>query len=431
MREWSPCLLPLTQSLRIALVSLHTSPGADPGTGDAGGMNVVVRHQAEALAARGHRVSILTRRSAASQPVSMPLAPGVSLHFLDAGPAVSLPKGEHEQWIEEFSARLAALEPSDIIHSHHWFSGMAALPVARRWGIPHVQSFHSIAAGDSTPLSAGERAESSGRMSGEAWLARESDSLVAISAAEAATITGRLGGAAERTTIVLPGVDGSVFHPVRPAAGGVLGQPAHAGPTVHADRRGYVVVAARLQPLKGLDLAIAAVAAVPAAIRPALVIAGAASADYDGYEAELRALAQRLGLIDELRLVGPQSRVALAGLFRGARLVLVPSHSETYGLVALEAAACGVPVIAAASGGLREAVIDGLTGLVLESRDPVVWADALGRVLNEPQRARGLSAAGRKHALELDWTRSAASLLEVYRRLLDPVPGRGDHDRGR
>ncbi|TFB70007.1 glycosyltransferase [Cryobacterium sp. Hz9] len=410
-----PCVLPPEKSLRIALVCLHTSPGADPGDGDAGGMNVVVRHQAEALAALGHDVSILTRRSANHQPASMQLAPGVTLEFLDAGPAVALAKGEHEQWIAEFSARLAARPAWDIIHSHHWFSGMAALPVARRWGIPHVQSFHSIAADDSTPLSAGERAESAGRMPGEAWLARESDALVAISAAEATTITGRLGGAVQRTSVVLPGVDNAMFSPAVPA---LLGDRA-----LPADGRGCVLVAARLQPLKGLDLAIAAVAAVPAGIRPDLVIAGAASADYDGYVDELRALAERVGVTDQLRLLGPQSRADLAALFRGARLVLVPSHSETYGLVALEAAASGVPVIAAASGGLREAVIDGMTGLVLESREPLVWADTIASVLTDPQRARDLAAAAREHALRLDWARSAASLLAVYQGLLVRTTG--------
>ena len=415
------CVLSPEKSLRIALVCLHTSPVADPGAGDAGGMNVVVRHQAEALAALGHDVSILTRRSADQQPASMQLAPGVTLEFLDAGPAANLAKGEHELWIAEFSARLAARPAWDIIHSHHWFSGMAGLPVARRWGIPHVQSFHSIAADDSTPLSAGERAESAGRIPGEAWLARESDALVAISAAEATTITGRLGGAVQRTTVVLPGVDNAMFSPVIPAVPGDRAVP--------ADGRGYVLVAARLQPLKGLDLAIAAVAAVPAGIRPALVIAGAASAGYHGYVDELWALADRVGLTDQLQLIGPQSRADLAALFRGARLVLVPSHSETYGLVALEAAASGVPVVAAASGGLREAVTDGVTGLVLEAREPLVWADAIASVLNDPQRARSLAVAAREHALRLDWDRSAASLHAVYQGLLDRATGGAHAER--
>jgi D-inositol-3-phosphate glycosyltransferase len=343
----------------------------------------------------------------------------VTLTVLDAGPAVALPKGEHEEWIEEFSVRLAARAPFDIIHSHHWFSGMAALPVARKWGIPHVQSFHSIAADDSTPLSAGERAESPGRMLGEAWLARESDSVVAISAAEAATITGRLGGTAERTAVVLPGVDSGVFSPELPTDS-----------VNPAGSQGYVLVAARLQPLKGLDLAIAAIAAIPADIRPTLVIAGAASADYDGYVDELRAVAERVGLSDQLRLVGPRSRLDLAALFRGARLVLVPSHSETYGLVALEGAASGVPVIAAASGGLREAVVDGVTGLVLDSRDPLVWAGAVAGLLADPQGARRLSVAARKHAVQLDWTRSAASLLGVYRGLLAPDDHRATRGQG-
>ena len=398
---------PLDKPLRIALVCLHTSPFTDPGSGDAGGMNVVVRHQAEALGALGHSVTILTRRTSMAAPSRQTIAPGVTLQLLSAGPAAPVRKGEHENFIEVFAREMSEQIPFDIVHSHHWFSGMAALPIARRWGVPHVQSFHSIAADDWTSLSAGERAESPGRMPGEAWLARESDSLVAISAAEAATITQRLGGSGARTSIVLPGVDSSVFAPA-----------AFTERSPFDGDQGYVLVAARLQPLKGLDLAIAAVAAIPPGQRPTLVIAGAASADYVDYVHELKTLAAHVGLTDQLQLIGPQSRLKLAGLFRGARIVLVPSHSETYGLVALEAAASGVPVVAAASGGLREAVLNGVTGLVLESREPLVWGDALVTILSDPQLARRLSLAAREHAVQLDWSRSAASLLTVYRGLL-------------
>lgn len=408
-------MISIRTPLRIALVCLHTSPGTDPGSGDAGGMNVVVRHQAEQLAALGHTVSILTRRSAANQPELQQLAEGLTLRFLNAGPPHALPKGAHESHIDEFSERISALDPVDIIHSHHWFSGMAALPVARKWGIPHVQSFHSIAADDASPLSAGERAESPGRIRGEAWLARESDTLVAISEAEAATISGRLGGRAQRTRIVLPGVDSNLFSPERP-------------PTLSAADRGYAVVAARLQPLKGLDLAIEAIAALPENLRPELVIAGEASVDYAGYVEDLRRLATRSGLTD-IRFIGAQPHANLAGLFRGARLVLVPSHSETYGLVALEAAASGVPVVASAAGGLREAVVNGVTGLVLDSREPRVWADAMAQILTDPPLARELSLAAREHALRLDWTRSAAALVRVYRALLEDVPEARQHDR--
>ena len=391
--------------LRIALVCLHTSPGAEPGSGDAGGMNVVVRHQAEAMASLGHTVDILTRRSAPELPGGVPLAAGVTLRLLDAGPAEPVPKGDHDGFIEEFRMRMRDLGPYDIIHSHHWFSGMAALPLARGLGIPHVQSFHSIAADESTPLSSGERPESAGRMSGEAWLAGESDAVVAISGAEADTVVTRLVGARDRVAIVPPGVDGTLFHPAgAPPAG-----------------TGYAVVAGRLQPLKGLDLAIEAIAAVPESIRPELVVAGDASADFDGYVEELTALAARHGIGHGVRFVGPQSRASLAALLRGARLVLIPSHSETFGLVALEGAASGVPVVAADSGGLREAVVEGETGVVLDSRDPQAWAEAITAILTDPELARRLSLAGRERAEHFDWPRSGEALLAVYGELLRPT----------
>jgi D-inositol-3-phosphate glycosyltransferase len=393
-----------TEPLRIGLVSLHTSPGDEPGSGEVGGMNVVVRHQAEALADRGHHVEIITRRSSPTQPDSVSLVPGVCLRFLSAGPAEPVPKGEHDAFIEPFRHELAALGPFDVLHSHHWFSGVAALPVARERHIPHVQSFHSIAADSTTPLSEGERAESAGRMDGEAMLARDSDAVVVVSEAEAHTVRSRLGGEPSRVWIVPPGVDGSVF---RPAAVGAR------RPTVP-----YVVAAARVQPLKGLDLAIEAIAGISEDARPTLVIAGDSSSEAGDHMAELQELAAAHGIADRVTFIGPQSRADLALVFRGASAVLVPSHSETYGLVALEGSASGVPVVAAAAGGLREAVVDGETGVVLESRDPGVWAAEIERILTEPEYASGLSAAGREHAERLSWERSAAGLEQVYRRVL-------------
>ncbi len=366
-------------------------------------MNVVVRHQAEALADLGHHVDIVTRRSSPNQPDAVELVDDVCLRFLSAGPAEPLPKGEHDAFIEPFRDELAALGSYDILHAHHWFSGMAALPVARARSIPLVQSFHSIAAPADSPLSDGERPESVGRLAGERLLAQRADALVAVSQAEADTIRMRLGADPARVWIVLPGVDGSVFRPA--------GAPTRA-------RRPYIVAAARVQPLKGLDLAIEALARVDPTIRPMLVIAGDASSEAGGYPDELRALADGLGIGEEVRFVGPQSRADLAFLFRGAVAVVVPSHSETYGLVALEGSASGVPVIAAAAGGLREAVVHGETGVVLESRDPDVWAAEITHVLTDAAYATDLAAAGREHAERLSWERSATGLIAVYRRLL-------------
>jgi D-inositol-3-phosphate glycosyltransferase len=369
-------------------------------------MNVVVRHQARALAALGHTVEILTRRSDATSPASMELDPGVTLRLLDAGPARGVPKGDHEDFIAQFGARIAALGPYDVFHSHHWFSGMAALPVARELGVPHVISFHSIAADDSEPLSAGERAESLGRRAGETLLARESDLVITVSRAEANTVVDRLGGSASRIAVVSPGVDATMFHPSESSAESL--EPT--GPN-------YVVVAGRLQPLKGLDLAIAAVAAVPADVRPELVIAGDASDDFTGYIDELTDLAASLGIAGGVRFVGPQSRSRLAALMCESRLVLVPSHSETYGLVALEASASGVPVVAAAAGGLCEAVLDGETGVLLHSREPAAWAEAITTVLTDTGLSARLGQNGRARAEYLTWTRSAEALLAAYRTL--------------
>jgi D-inositol-3-phosphate glycosyltransferase len=282
---------------------------------------------------------------------------------------------------------------------------MAALPIAQERRVPHVQSFHSIAADPITPLSEGERPESPGRLAGEAHLARASDTVVAISAAEAHTVVSRLGGDPERVVIVPPGVDADLFHPW---TGGRRGS-------------GYVVAAARLQPLKGLDLAIEAIAAVPAQLRPDLVVSGDASADFEGYVDELSALARLRGVDASVHFIGPQSRQALAELLRQALVVLIPSHSETYGLVALEAAASRVPVIAAASGGLREAVVDGVTGIVLDSRDPEAWAEAIVRLVSQGDSATALAQNARVRAERLSWSSSAEQLQAVYARLVSSL----------
>ncbi|WP_154792818.1 glycosyltransferase [Occultella kanbiaonis] len=394
--------------LRLALVCLHTSPATEPGAGDAGGMNVVVWQQAQALAALGHRVDVITRRSDPGQPEQSTPSPHLTLRFLDAGPPEPLPKGAHEDVMAEFGAalgRLARPVGYDLIHSHHWFSGIAALSVARSLGVPHVQSFHSIAAPEATPLSAGERPESPGRLAGEAMLARESDLVVAISAAEARTVTERLGGEPGRVVIVGPGVDNNLFHPD-------LRHHEDAG--AQHQEPGHLLVAGRLHPLKGIDLAIETLALLPEP-RPLLVIAGDAASDTAAYAERLRALARDRGVAGLVQFAGAQHRADLASLMRTARAVLVVSHSETYGLVALEASASGVPVVAAAgAGGLAEAVVDGVTGLLVPTRDPGDWAVAVERILTEPGLGAGLGRAGRERALGLDWENSARDLLAAY-----------------
>jgi D-inositol-3-phosphate glycosyltransferase len=394
---------------------MHTSPATLPGSGDAGGMNVVERSQAEALAALGHQVELVTRRSHPDDPDLVELGPGVTLRHLDAGPPTPLAKSLIDDHIEEFSSGLSKLQPSDLVHSHHWMSGVAALPVAAAWGVPHVQSYHSVAAPVGSPLSAGEPPESPRRVPGEALVATASQAVVAISAAEARTVIERCGAPAERVTIVSPGVDQDLFRPLVP------GEPRWGLPSTGGRSwpLGYVLFAARLQPLKDPDLAIRAVAALDPSIRPHLVVAGDASVDFAHYDGELRELVRDLGLAEAVTFVGPQARAELARLMRGAQVVLVPSHSETFGLVALEAQASGTPVIAAAAGGLREAVAHGETGQLMDSRRPEDWGLALTRLLTEPGLLGRMGIVARVHARRFEWRWAAHRLVSVYEGLLD------------
>jgi D-inositol-3-phosphate glycosyltransferase len=395
-------------ALKLCIVSMHTSPAHLPGSGDAGGMNVVERAQAFALAELGHRVEMVTRRSNPNDPDVIELAPGVVLRHLTAGPTTPLPKSAIDHHLDQFREGLSRLGDYDLFHSHHWMSGVAALPVATDRGVPHVQSFHSVAALPDSPLSEGEPPESPRRVPGEAMVAAGSDAVVAISAAEARTVIERCGADPRRVSIMAPGVDHELFRPLD------VGEPRWALPGAEAWPHGYIVFAARLQPLKGPDLAIQALAQVDPAIRPHLVLAGDASADFADYTAELTQMVADLGLRSQVRFVGPQPRAQLASLLRGARVVLVPSHSETFGLIALEAAASGTPVIAAAAGGLREAVVHGETGQLMDSRRPSDWGLALTRLLSEPALLHRMAVVSRVHSRRFDWRWTAQQLSARY-----------------
>lgn len=408
--------------MRVGMVCLHTDPYAPPGRGDVGGMNVVVRHVCEAMAAAGVEVEVITRHSDASVPRREEID-GVVTHRLPVGPTRVVPKGDHEALIEPFSRALAGLGPYDVLHSHHWFSGMAALPVARSWGVPHVQSFHSIAAPAGTPLAEGERPESPGRLMGEEYLAREGDAVVAVSNAEARTVIDRLGARPRCVAVVHPGVDTALFHPAAfPNGESAPADPCTGtSPTVPPARRPSLVVAARLEPLKGVDLAIRALAALPEP-RPVLRVAGGATAD-GAFVDSLAELAETLGVADDVELLGPLSRCDLADLMRSATMVLVPSHSETYGLVALEASASGVPVVASVAGGLVEAVLDGVTGVLVPTRDPADWASTIGRLLADPRERDRLGASGRVHALQRRWDRVGSAVVCCYEAVLRATVG--------
>ena len=387
---------------------MHTSPVMSPGEGDAGGMNVVEMAQAHALRELGHTVELITRRYSRSQPDVQELAPGLLLRHLNAGPTTQLPKSEIDSHLDEFAARLSELSSYDLVHSHHWMSGVAGVPFAKARGIPHVQSYHSVAALPGNQLSAGEPPESDRRVAGEAYVGVNSDAIVAISAAEARTVIERCGADPGNVHIVSPGVDTTLFHPHLPETAKTYDWP-----------KGFVLFAARLQPLKGADLAIRALAELPADLRPQLVIAGDVSQDFAQYGATLFEMTKEIGVENDVTFIGSQSREQLAVLMREALVVLVPSHSETFGLVALEAAASGTPVIAAAAGGLREAVAHGETGQLMDSREPEDWGKALRRLLVTEGLLQQMGVVARIHALRFDWKIAAIRLESIYQGLIN------------
>ena len=338
-------------------------------------------------------------------------APGVRVFNLTAGPERSIAKSEQEILIEPFARALgewfaAQEEGVDLIHSHHWFSGVAALPVARRAGVPHLQSYHSVAAPVGAGLDAGEPPESPGRPAGERLVARESDLIVAVSAAERETILARYAPPAGRIAIVRPGVDLTRFRP--------LAQ----NERCWAWQGRYLFFAARLQPLKAPDLAIRTLAALPRGDRPRLVLAGAASADFGFYADELHRLVAELGLVDEVLFLGSLDRDQLATILRGASALLNPSRSETYGLINLEAAASGIPVLATRTGGMLESVVDRGTGLLLDSRDPQDWAAAVQACTADAAVRAAYGLAGREFAATRSWPAVAAELLAIYRQVV-------------
>ena len=402
----------LASPLRIAAVSLHTYPLEEPGGADAGGMNVVVLEQSLALARLGHRVDLFTRRSDPAAPRIVEIAEGVRLFHLDAGPAEPLAKSAMEQAIAPFRRALHEVLTADddapdggwdLIHSHHWFSGVAALPLARELGIPHLQSFHSVAApSGSSTLDAGEPAESSGRIPGEQFAATGSDLVVAVSEAEARTIGERYGVPGARLTVVRPGVDVDRFRPCSDLA----------------ERREQptLLFTARLQPLKGPDLALEVLAHLDPALGARLLLAGGVSQDFSDYAAQLREMARELGVEERVDFVGSLGRDELAETMRCAGALLLTSWSETFGLVALEAQASGTPVLAwRCAGGVQEAVDP--DGLVLDSRDPDVWAEALQSLLGDADRYDRAVRSARDFAATRTWEVAAETLAAQYARL--------------
>ncbi|HUH06902.1 MAG TPA: glycosyltransferase [Egibacteraceae bacterium] len=379
-------------------------------------MNVYIASLAQQLARAGVEVEIFTRAGGEDLPPTIRTADGARVHHIQAGPA-GLAKSGLPPHLCAFYLGLAAHPASqalDLLHAHYWMSGWVGRKASGRLGVPLIQSFHTLARVKNSSLAPGEAPESALRIAAEDRVVATADALVAPTGEEAAILHDRYRARPGRVHVVEPGVDLKIFSPGdRQAARRSLG-----GGRI-------VLFVGRLQPLKSPDIAVRALAAVDRLLGehepPArLVICGGPSGDRAGESspAGLRALASSLGIADRVALLGARPQHELAALYRAADVVIMPSRSESFGLVALEAQACGTPVVAAGVGGLRH-VLAGGGGTLIAGHDPRDYAQALVEYLTDPVARQDASAAGRKRALAHSWERTAAGMLGVYRRVLE------------
>jgi D-inositol-3-phosphate glycosyltransferase len=396
---------------RVGLISVHTSPLDQPGAGDGGGLNVYVNEVARRMGARGVEVDVFTRRTDPSQPPTLELAPGVLLHHLDAGPAERVPKEDLATLLCPFELALARhprLTDLEVLHAHYWLSGWVGRRIARRTGIPLVQTFHTLAALKNATLAPGDRPEGALRLVAEAEVARDADQVLVLTCGEARLFHSSFGLSGARLTVVPAGVDLDLFTPSPSSDASPVDAP--------RDRDGIeLLFAGRLQPLKGPDVAVRTLAEVrrhrdDVRLR---IIGGASGGSGVATSVDaLTALAHELGVVEHVTFEPALPQQELAARLRAADLVLVPSRSETFGLIALEAQACGTPVVAARVPGLE--VVVGGGGVLVDGHDPADHARAVLALLGDPARMAAAREAGLADAAASSWERTVDRLLDAY-----------------
>jgi D-inositol-3-phosphate glycosyltransferase len=392
----------------LAVLSLHTSPLVQPGSGDSGGMNVYVRELVGALSQSGVRCSVYVRRWRGGLPDTVDVERGFRVVHVDAGPP-ELAKESLPEFIDEYTAGvmadIEALGDVGAVHANYWLSGVAGHAIKHALDLPLVSTFHTLArvkadTGDPEPQR---------RVEAEAAVIGCSDTILASSTAEAAQLAALYGADPTRIEIVAPGVDHAFFSP---------GDRGGARNALRVGDHPVVLFVGRIQPLKGLDVAICALAELrrggAGTDAELIVVGGPSGADGPAELDRCRRLASDLGVAGAVRWVDPQPHHLLSTYYRAADVVLVPSRSESFGLVALEAAACGVPVVAAAVGGLRTLVEHGRTGFLVEGRRPDAFAAYAREVIENPSMAVAMAVRAHDRARRYTWTEAAARLRRIY-----------------
>ena len=402
---------------KIATLMVHTSPLDQAGVGDAGGMNVYVVETAKKMAQAGVSVDIFTRANKPNLPESVEIAEGVNVKHLVAGPFEGLSK-------EELPSQLGALTsafmnhqkqlPSNyysLLHSHYWISGQLGWMVSEATSIPLIHTMHTAAKVKNLNLAAGEKPEPHTRAIGEEQVVQAATGLIANTDAEAASLVSLYEACPDRVFVVAPGVDLQTFSPGD-------GKAAARNRLNIAPDAIMLTFVGRVQPHKGPDVLLKAAAEMVMhtphlRAKLAVVIIGGASGSINELE-KIKSLARFLKIEDITHFIEPASRDVLPDWYRASDLVCVPSYSESFGLVALEAQACGTPVVATAIGGLRTAVSDGISGSLVDGHDPKAWSAVISRLIMEPQRRLLLGMNAVEHASHFGWEGTARKTLDVY-----------------
>lgn len=402
---------------RIAILSIHTSPLHQPGFGDSGGMNVYIAETAKRIAARGIEVEIFTRATTAADPEVVEFVPGVKVRHIPAGPFEGLSKEELPAQLCAVTAGLLRAEAArdigfyDLIHSHYWLSGQVGWIAKERWGVPLVHTMHTMARVKNAALAAGDSPEPAVREIGEEQVVAIADYLVANTNQEASELIELYHAEPERVRVINPGVDLDMFVP---------GDKSEARERLGLTEQAKVLLfVGRIQPLKAPDVLLKAAAELikqDPEMRKDLVVAicgGPSGSGLDEPDA-LHRLADELGIRDLVKFVPPIGREGIVSWFQAADLCAVPSHSESFGLVALEAQACGTPVVATRVGGLTTTVAQGVSGLLVDGHNPVDWARTIGNLLTDSELAQRLRSGAVNHAAKFGWDRTTNELLDVY-----------------
>ncbi len=413
--------------MRIAVLSTHTCPLAALGGKETGGMNVYVRETSRELAKRGVLVDIFTRSQNPNIPRRVLLGEGVDVFHVPAGPERPYPKHLVLEHLAEFVQGVLEMArgPYDLIHTHYWLSGVAGLELRKHWGIPQVHMYHTLAWVKNTVARNSVEREKTPRLTWEMELARKVDALVAPHPSERAQLIWHYQAPPERIHIVPCGVDTSVFYPMdRVEVMKSLG--------IEGGR--WAIFVGRLDPIKGLDTLLHAVKILRDHLGPwdlplGVMIVGGTKAE-DGIASSpevmgLREMARSLGVEGMVMFLGPKTQEELPLYYNAAEVCVLPSRYESFGMVALEAMACGTPVVASKVGGLAYTIIHGETGLLVPEGKPEDLAKALAILFREGSLRDRLGERAAQRARAFSWRRVVDGLLEVYGRVLGKERGSG------